>query len=92
MFGRLVQDRDQFDLLRRLVFARAGGRGFRSHSGFWLGVLGWAVGVNAGLLLSASVAGLLAVLFITISHYRRVISVQSDKEMKQRKRFPTKGE
>jgi hypothetical protein len=36
----------------------------------------------------------LAILFITISHcaWRHVISVQSDKETKQRKRFPTTDE
>jgi len=68
-----------------------------------MGSLGLAVGVDAGLLgfgvsgrsqcrvAAFGVSGLrkLDVFFITISHcaWRHVISVQSDKETKQRKRF-----
>ena len=70
-------------------------------------VLGLAVGVSAGLpgskvsalshcrVAAFTVSGLheLAIFFITISHcaWRHVISVQSDKETKQRKRFQNGG-
>jgi len=56
---------------------------------FWVSGL-----VNAGLLLSASVAGLrwlFSLSLLATVRAARHFFVQSDKETKQRKRFPTIG-